>query len=105
MVAFYNSHVPGWIALDRKTHTLGNEHHTIACCETKIIFSVELVEGKDELKEGMNYESEFEEETGSKIEALFLHMKKSMWVSGRYCVLDSGFGYAVTVAEYTITPY
>ena len=40
MVTFYNAHMPGWIALKRKPYPLGNECHAIACCETKIIFSM-----------------------------------------------------------------
>ena len=35
-------------------HPLGNECHIKACCNTKIMFSVELVEGKDKPKEGMH---------------------------------------------------
>ena len=70
MVVFYNKYAPGWIAVKRKPHLLGNEYHTTACCLTKIIFWIELVEGKDTPKEGENIKAEFEEEFGSKVAAL-----------------------------------
>ena len=44
MVAFHDDHASGWTCLDRKHHPLGNENHTIDFCETKITFTVELVE-------------------------------------------------------------
>ena len=47
MVPFHNAHAPGWIALNINPHTLENEHNSIDCFETKIIFSVELFERKD----------------------------------------------------------
>jgi hypothetical protein len=38
---------PGWVFCPCKPHPFGNEYHT-ACCELWVIlFSMELVEGKD----------------------------------------------------------
>ena len=44
MVVFYNKFAPGWIVV---SHSMGNEYHTTVCCQSKIIFWVELVKGKD----------------------------------------------------------
>ena len=59
MVAFHNAHTPVQTCLDRKPHPLGNEHHETACCETRIIFSMELVGGKDKPLEGTHASPEF----------------------------------------------
>ena len=37
----------GWMYVARKPHPEGNEYHTIACSIAKVIFWMELVEGKD----------------------------------------------------------
>ena len=37
MVAFYKKYAPGWIAVKWQPHPLGNDYHTTACCETKIM--------------------------------------------------------------------
>jgi hypothetical protein len=37
----------GWIFCPRKLHPFGNEYHTACCALTNILFSIELVEGKD----------------------------------------------------------
>ena len=39
---------PGWIFCPRKPHPFGNEYHTACCALCNILFSIELVEGKDE---------------------------------------------------------
>ena len=59
MITFYNDHAPGWISLNKNPHPLWNECHTIVSCETKIIFRMELVEGKYNPKEGMHATQEF----------------------------------------------
>ena len=33
-----------------KPHPLGKKYHTIACAESKVIYNVEIVEGKDQPK-------------------------------------------------------
>ena len=97
MVDFRNAHTPGWITLIRKPHPLGNECHTVACGETKLVFSMELFERKDKPKEGTCTAPEFEEVMRSKIIELYLHMTKTR-VSGQGCELDSVFGHTATVA-------
>ena len=58
---------------------LGNEYHTTASCESKIIFWIEIVEGKSKPKEGPNAESKFEKEFESKIAALVVRMTTPIW--------------------------
>ena len=38
---------PGWMFVPRKPHPMGNEHHSICCRLSGIMFAVKLVEGKD----------------------------------------------------------
>ena len=70
---------------------MGNKFYAIDYYETKIIFSIELVEGKDEPKKVVHAVPEFGEETGPKITLLCLRMTKSTWGSGRSFVLKSEF--------------
>jgi hypothetical protein len=37
---------PGFMCVGRKPHPFGNEYHTNCCAETKIMFFMEIVEGK-----------------------------------------------------------
>ena len=99
MVVFYNKYAPGWIAVKRKPHPLGNEYHTTACCESKIIFCIELVEGKSAPKLGPHREAEFEHEFDSKIAALVVRMTRPIWGSGRAVIMDSGFGYVASMVQ------
>ena len=62
MVVFYNKYASGWIAVKRKPHPLRIEYHTTVCFESKIIFWIEIVEGKSKPKEGPNSDSKFEKE-------------------------------------------
>ena len=99
MVVFYNKYAPGWIAVKRKPHPLGNEYHTTACCESKVIFWIEIVEGRSKPKEGPNAESKFEKEFESKIAALVVRMTTPIWGSGKVVIMDSGFGYVPSVVQ------
>ena len=38
---------PGWVYCPRKPHPFGNKYHTACCAESGILFSMEMVEGKD----------------------------------------------------------
>src|SRR5687767_6925292 len=38
---------PGWMVIPCKPHPFGNKYHTICCAQTRIMYSIELVEGKD----------------------------------------------------------
>eukprot|EP00956_Cyclotella_meneghiniana_P035814 scaffold118478_cov62-Cyclotella_meneghiniana.AAC.7 len=79
---------PGWVFCPRKPHPFGNEYHTACCALCGILFVIELVQGKDYPAELGT--PEFESEYG-KTGGLLLRMLKSMFSSGRYIVLDSGF--------------
>ena len=92
MVIFFNAFCPGWMNIKRKPHPFGNEYHTIACCETHIIFYVEIVEGKDKPIEGPNSEVEYLQQWGA-TGALVTWMTRPIWGSGWVVLLDSGFGY------------
>jgi hypothetical protein len=74
----------------RKFTDKGNECHTMACTYTKIIFHVEIVEGKDQsLSIG---HAQYEEEYG-KLGGLILKMCENggLYGSGRFVFMDSGF--------------
>ena len=78
---------PGWIYCPRKSHPYGNEYHTACCGKSNILFSLELVEGKDRPSQ---LPSDFDD-LGGKTVGLLLRMLKSYFATGKYVVLDSGF--------------
>ena len=78
---------PGWIYCPRKPHPYGNEYHTACCGKSNILFSLELVEGKDR---PCQLPTEFDDLGGTTV-GLLLQMLKSYFASGKYVVLDSGF--------------
>ena len=92
MVIFFNAFAPGWMNVPRKPHPFGNEYHTIACCDTHIIFYIELVEGKDRPSQGDYSVVEYEDQFG-KVGGLVTRMTQPIWGSSRVVLLDSGFGY------------
>jgi len=99
MVAFLNKYCPGWTVVKRKPHPMGNEYHTTADCVTKVIFHIEICEGKDQPKEGEHSTNKYEAEMGSKIGALVVRMTEGLHGSGRAVILDSGFGYVPAVVQ------
>jgi len=48
MVALHNPKAPAFVYVARKPHPVGNEYHTIADSQSRVIFKIELVEGKDQ---------------------------------------------------------
>ena len=40
MVTFLNPYGPMWVTVKRKPHPMGNEYHTAACADTKILYCV-----------------------------------------------------------------
>ena len=91
MVVFFNAFAPGWMNVKRKPHPFGNEYHTIACCDTHIIFYIEIMEGKDRPSQGPDSVAEFEEKGATP--GLVTRMTRTIWGSSRVVLLDSGFGY------------
>ncbi len=77
---------PGWVFCPRKPHPFGNKYHTACCGMSGILFSVEMVEGKDhpqQIKEKWS-------ELGHTME-LLMRLLSSYFAMGRYVVLDLGF--------------
>ena len=70
MIVFLNPHAHGWVHIKRKLNPMGNEYHTATCADTIIIYSVEIVEGRDKLEEGPDSKKQFDSETDSNIAAL-----------------------------------
>ena len=77
---------PGWVFCPRKPHPFGNEYHTACCGLSGILFSMELVEGKDHPPQIQERYSEHGKTTG-----LLMRMLTTYFTTGRYVVLDSGF--------------
>ena len=78
---------PGWVFCPRKPHPFGNEYHSACCGITGIMFVIEMVEGKDRPPD---LGPALFEELG-KTAGLLLRMLQSIFNTGRYVVLDSGF--------------
>ncbi len=71
------------------------DESTIACCLSKIIFSMELVETKKDCpKEGLHAKLKFEY-TMTKTACI----TQPLWGTKRVCLLDSRFGYMSTLLE------
>ncbi len=79
---------PGWVFCPRKPHPFGNEYHTACCGLSGVLFSMEMVEGKDRPRQ--LGPQEFDDE-GGKTCGLLLRLLKPVFHTGRYVVLDSGF--------------
>jgi len=85
---------PGWIFCPRKPHPFGNEYHSASCGLSKIMFSIELVEGKD-APAGMQRPFE----ALGKTSGLLLRMLQSYFGTCKYIVLDSGFCVMKAIVE------
>jgi hypothetical protein len=79
---------PGFMFVPRKPWPFGNEYHTIACGVSEILYRLELVEGKDEPKEGRG--PKFCDDLGKTV-GLLLRLTRTIWGTGKIVVLDSGF--------------
>ena len=64
--------------MNQKPHTLGNEYHTTAYCETKIIFCVELIEGKYVPTLGPQREPGLKKKFESEIAVLIVRITRSI---------------------------
>ena len=79
---------PGWMCVPRKPHPFGNEYHSICCAKSRIMYQIELVEGKDEPKE--KPKPEFYDKK-SPTTSLLLRLCKPIFGHGMIVALDSGF--------------
>jgi Transposase IS4 len=78
---------PGYMFVPRKPHPFGNEYHSVACGKSRLMWGIELVEGKDA---PAGVPKEFAERGGSTV-GLLLRMMKPFFYTGMCLVLDSGF--------------
>jgi hypothetical protein len=83
----------GWMAVLRKPMPLGNEYHTLGDVETKIIYYIEVVEGKDSFGIQPFFDQK-NTESGGKVISLLLRMTHGAGLhsTGKAIILDSGFG-------------
>ncbi len=79
---------PGFTFCARKPHPEGNMYHTLCDADTRILFHIELQEGRD--RPAHLPRPEYEEEYGT-MGALMLRMTESLQGSGRVVVMDSAF--------------
>jgi len=78
---------PGFMVVPRKPWPFGNEYHMIACGESKIIFGVDLVKGKDVPPQRAPKEfSELGKTVGT-----MLQLSKPLFGTSSVLVMDSGF--------------
>ena len=87
------------MTVKRNFHTMGNEYRTAVYADTKILYIIEIVEGKDIPIEGTNSIKVFEQQMDSNVVALVERMCKCIQGSTYDVILDSSFGYVPTVVE------
>ena len=85
--------------MKRNFHTMGNEYRTAVYADTKILYIIEIVEGKDIPIEGTNSIKVFEQQMDSNVVALVERMCKCIQGSTYDVILDSSVGYIPTVVE------
>ena len=78
---------PGWMFVPRKPHPMGNEYHSMCCGLSGVMYSIELVEGKDRPRQLPPKEYS---EHGRTI-GLLMRLTESIHHSGRVVIMDSGF--------------
>jgi len=78
---------PGFMFVPRKPWPMGNEYHSVCCALTGIMYSIELVEGKDRPRQlGPKQHEQFGKTVG-----LMWRMCKPIFHTGKVVILDSGF--------------
>ena len=70
-----------------KPHPFGNRYHTIACAKSKIIYNVEILEGKDQPRVVGNKDFDDKGTTAG----LMVRTKNTLWGTGKVVVMDSAF--------------
>ena len=87
MVEWFNNYSPGFMCVDRKPHTSGNERHVIFYCLMSILWRAHIVEGKYcPSQRGAKQQQKIDKKFG-----LMLRMSKPIFGSGKSVVFDSGF--------------
>ena len=77
---------PGFMYVPRKPWPFGNEYHTVCCGLSRVMWAVELMEGKDSPAQ---INKEFDNK--GKTIGMLLRLTKAIWYKGFCLVLDSGF--------------
>ncbi len=67
---------------------MGNKYHTAACTDTKIIYFVEMVEGRDKTEKGQDLKKQFEGEMDSNVVVLVARICFCICGLGQVVVLD-----------------
>jgi hypothetical protein len=78
---------PGFMFVPRKPWPMGNEYHSVCCALSGIMFSIELVEGRDRPRQL----GPAEHNSLGKTVGLMWRMCKPLFHSGKVVILDSGF--------------
>ena len=68
-----------------KTHPFRNKYHTTACDKSKVIFNVEIVEGKDRPIVMVN--KEFGEKGDT--DGLMVSIEEPLWGTDKVVIMDS----------------
>ena len=80
---------PRFVFYPRKPHPKGNEHHTICCGESGIIYGWQIVEVRDHrIPMG---QPEFQTSLNMKKVVLMLRLKRALWSTGKATIMGSGF--------------
>ncbi|KAL7571289.1 hypothetical protein ACA910_008942 [Epithemia clementina (nom. ined.)] len=78
---------PGWMFVPRKPHPFGNEYHNVCCSLCGILWSLELVEGKDAPQQAPKPRFS---NLGNTV-GLMLRVLSPIFAKGLVVILDSGF--------------
>ena len=78
---------PGWMFVPCKPHPFGDNYHIILCAKYKVIYNIEIVEGKDLLR--VMGKKEFEEKGAT--DCLMVTIKNPLWGTVKVLVMDSVF--------------
>ena len=78
---------PGWMFVPRKPHPFGNQYHTVTCAKSKVIYNVDIFEGKDQPRVVSKKDFEGRGATAG----LMVRMTKLLQGTSNMVVVDSGF--------------
>ena len=81
---------PGHICVPMKLSPLGNEHHSICCCISGLMYAVELLEGTDRPRQKPTEKFTDIPQSGTTTSLLFC-LCDSIFYIGMIVILDSGF--------------
>ena len=103
MMEWMNKYCPGWQYVERKPMPWGNLFHTCACAISGVIFSLEIMEGKDRppWKPKEEFEDRFNTNaiTKTKVGGLIMRMAKPLFKRKCIVVHDSGFSCVPAMKE------